>query len=186
MRKPVLALLAVVFGSLAMVAGPVRVHAAAPGFQATYTCDLFGAMIPVDATMARQAANVPEDFHLTGEGTGKAALEFDAAVCDPVTVAGEAVPPMNYALVSVLTDNDPTAPDAGYDRWESTNGQSYSGHSNAIGKPSLLLKPLAITIGRTAGIPTSADAAVNRPDSPSRVSATLPGAGPPLPDFASR
>ena len=70
-----------------VVATPTCSLASTPTFRARYTCDLFGAVIPVDARMARQAAQIPDDFHLTGVQTGKAALEFDAAVCDPVTPA---------------------------------------------------------------------------------------------------
>jgi hypothetical protein len=39
---------------------------------------------------------------------------------------------MHYALVSVLTDNDPTDPNAGYDRWETTDDVDWEHHSNAI------------------------------------------------------
>jgi hypothetical protein len=57
---------------------------------------------------------------------------LDAAICDPTAVAGDPPAVMHYALVSVLTDNDPTDPNAGYDRWETTDDVDWEHHSNAI------------------------------------------------------
>lgn len=170
---------------LPMLLAAPSVEATPATYQVTYTCDLFGAIFPVDAALARRLGEVPAGFHLRGEESGRALLQIVAARCDPTTVADRSVPAMTYSLASLLTDNDPTATDSDYDSWESTNSPGYHARSEAIGKRSALVEGMTFALDTSAGAPVTASAYVPRPDSPYRISAVIDGVPGPFPDFAS-
>lgn len=149
-------------------------------FEIRFTCEGFGAAIPVDAETARQEGEVPAQFRFVREqDTGVTDASVGAFYCKEFTVDEAATAPLNYSLVSIALD----APHSGesYDIWQFMDLKEWHHRIEAFGGWTRLRNDISVDVSRVGGAdgaPVSGHADVPWPQSPYTIDAVMPGTVP--------
>lgn len=150
-------------------------------FEITFTCEGFGAFVPVDAETARAEGDVPANFRFQERTEGTAEALVGGFDCGESTADGKVTGPYDYSLVSITLD---PPHGGGYDIWQFMDFEEQHNGINALGGWSRLLDDISVDVTRIGGTPVSGHADVPWPQSPYTIDAVMPGTAP-LPPIES-